>query len=187
MTPLSIITDTNTGINMINTEIDTPTTSRRAWTVCLANASLRVDSSSACVCATVLEQPHPGRGSQVQRRLLVPVPRNLQFGLLHAERQRLSGLLRSRRVAGDPGTCAGVRREVPVRGAAAASSIFAAATVAAFTLAASQPRAGECVIKVRRRTALPSTNDFANDSLRKISQRLEKKSLDGAGSCCTLL
>lgn len=33
MTPISIITDTNTGINMIIIEIDTPTTSHQAWTV----------------------------------------------------------------------------------------------------------------------------------------------------------
>lgn len=100
MTPISIITDTNTGINII--EIDTPTASHQAWTVSMC---LRVDTSSVCVCATVLEQPHPGRGSQVQRRLLVSFPRNPVLGLLHAERQRLSGILWSRRIAGDTGTC----------------------------------------------------------------------------------
>lgn len=105
MTPISIITDTNTGINIINIEIDTPTTSHRAWTVCLINVSLRVDMSSVCACATVLEQPHPGRGSQVQRRLTVSFPRHPVLGLLHAERQRLSGILRSQRIAGDTGTC----------------------------------------------------------------------------------
>lgn len=80
------------------------TTRHHAVTVCLT-MRFSAQTCLVCVCVTVLEQPHPGCGSQVQRRLVVSLSRNPVLGLLHAEPERLPGFLWSQCIAGDTGTC----------------------------------------------------------------------------------